>query len=476
MPASYDVVVIGAGPAGAAAAIEARRYGLSAAVIDSNPRPGGQVFRAPSHPVPGSPEPGSDQAAGETLRADLEASGADLLLGHTAWFAAPGMRIGAAGSDGPRELEARALVVAAGTSERIIPVPGVTLPGVIGLAAATILLKAHAVVPSAPTVVAGVGPLVYAVAAGLLKAGGGLSAVVDLSRPADWLAALPGLASRPDLLRRGMGWMLALRRHRVPLRFGHAVTAVHGHESIEEAEVRAVDARWKPTGRAVETFPARSLAIGHGLVPATEIVRALGVPHEYRAARGGWTPQVAADRSTVVQGLYVAGDCSGISGAAAAGLAGALAGLSVARDLGALPVAGYEQAAQPIRAGLRRAERFGWRISSLMSPHVGLAEAMPPQTTVCRCEDISRATIDDAVSRGVRTLNQLKSTTRCGMGPCQGRMCGEAAAELVALACRRTRAEVGQWTARPPFRPVPLGRMMGDYSYDDIPRPIPLPS
>ena len=478
MAASYDLVVLGAGPAGAAAAIEARRHGLSVAVVDANTQAGGQVYRAPTFPTDRSPDDGSDEAKGAKLRADLDASGADLHFGQTAWFAAPGRpTIATVGKSGPQELEAAALVIATGTSELIVPVQGVTLPGVIGLAAATILLKAHAVIPAGPTVVAGVGPLLYAVAAGLLKSGGEIAAVVDLARPMDWIAVLPGLASRPDLLRRGMGWMLGLKRAGVPLRFGHTVTAIHGDDGVSAVDIRPVDSEWRPDGDPrPETFAAASVAIGHGLVPATEVARALGVEHEYRAERGGWTPRVAADRSTSIGGVYIAGDCAGISGAAAAGFAGTLAGQSAARDVGALSAQHFEAASGPVRRELASAERFGHAMSRMMMLRRGLAEAIAGETVVCRCEDLTRSALDDACGRGVRTLNQLKSTTRCGMGPCQGRMCGEAAAELVALASRKPRADIGQWTARPPLRPIPVSQILGEYTYDDIPKPPPLPS
>jgi thioredoxin reductase/bacterioferritin-associated ferredoxin len=472
-----DLSLLGAGPAGAASAIEGRRHGLRVAVIDANAQAGGQVYRAPTLPHHSeAADKKSDRALGEKLRSDLEASGADLHFRTTAWFAAPGMKIVTAGASGPQTLEGRSLVIATGTSERVIPMQGVTTPGVIGLAAATILLKAHAVVPAGPTIVAGLGPLLYAVAAGLLKAGGKITAVVDLARPADWLAALPGLASRPDLLRRGIGWMLDLRRSGVPLRFGHTVTAIRGDDTVREVDIRSVDATWRSrTDRPAESFAAGSVTIGHGLVPATEVARVLGVDHAYRSERGGWIPEVAADRSTNVPGIYVAGDCAGISGAAAASLSGALAGLTVARDLGAVPAARYDESASPIRRKLRQAERFGETISRLLTPRPGLVEAVAGDTIVCRCEDVTRTSIENAVEQGAQTLNQLKSTTRCGMGPCQGRICGEAAAELVALAGSQPRSDVGQWTARPPLRPLPLSQMLGDYTYDDILRPPPLP-
>lgn len=472
---TFDLVVLGAGPAGSSAAIAARKHGLSVAVIDENAKAGGQVYRAPSF-AQNSGSASSDQRNGERLRSELDASGASLFFGHKAWFVAPGGRISTVSSEGASNFSGQAVIVATGTSERAIPVPGMTIPGVIGLAAATIALKAHATVPPGPTLVAGVGPLLYAVAAGILKHGGTVAAVVDLARPGDWLSIAPRLASRPDLLWQGMRWMASLRRAGVPMRFGHAVTAIHGSDHVQEVEIRRARADWSADDSAPrEIFRASSVAIGHGLTPATEVARLFDVPMEYRVERGGWVPHVNEDRSTVSKGIYIAGDCAGISGAAAAGLAGELAALSAARDLGRLPQDKYETLAAPVRTRHRRAEIFGWSISALMALRPGLVASIPRETIVCRCEDVSRATIEDTAKRGAVHVNQLKSTTRCGMGPCQGRMCGDAAAEIVAMAAGIPRDQAGSWTARTPLRTVPLASLLGDYSYDDIPKPPPLP-
>ncbi|MCL4744427.1 MAG: FAD-dependent oxidoreductase [Burkholderiaceae bacterium] len=474
---SFDLVVLGAGPAGASAAIAARRQGLRVAVVDEAQRAGGQVYRAPGYAAsPDQLKNNPDLARGEKLRADLAASGAEQLFGHKLWFAAPGIRLSTVSGKGPHWFDARAFVIATGTTERIIPVPGATLPGVIGLAAATILLKAHGAIPQGPTVVAGVGPLLYAVAAGILKAGGSVAAVVDLAHPADWAKQLPGLLSRPDLLLRGAQWMWKLRAAGVPIRFGHALSSIDGDDAVRAVTIAPVDRQWNARpGAKAETLAAAFVCVGHGLVPATETARLLGVPHQYRAERGGFVPVVADDRSTPVAGVYVAGDCAGISGAAAAEHAGTLAGLAAARDLGALAPAAFAQAVSPVRAALSRAERFGWSISALMALRPGLVRAMRPETVVCRCEDVSCATIERAARAGAIDVNQLKSTTRCGMGPCQGRMCGEAAAELIAAGGAGSREAAGQWTARTPLRTVPVAALVGSYDYDDIPRPPPLP-
>lgn len=476
MTGTFDLIVLGAGPAGIAAALAARRHDLKVAVLDQARAAGGQIYRAPTFRVAAVGQ-APDLARGETLRAALEQSGAALFFDYKVWFVAPGVSVAAVGPQGPARFEAPGIVVATGTTERVIPVPGVTLPGVLGLAAATILLKAHAAVPAGPTVVAGVGPLLYAVAAGLLKAGGKVAAVVDLCRSKDWVAAVPSLAGRPDLLAQGLSWMATLRRAGVPLFFGHAVTAIGGADAVEDVEIRPVDPEWRPRpdARAI-LVQARSVAIGHGLVPATEALRLLGVPHAFRSAQGGWTPQVQPDGSTAIAGVYVAGDCAGVAGAAAAGLSGEIAGLGVARVAGALSARTYDRATRGLHRRFLRAHRFGSGISRLMALRPGLVRAIPDATIVCRCEDISRAAIDAAVAAGARHVGQLKSTTRCGMGPCQGRMCAEAAAELVALGSGADRAAAGQWTARTPILPVPLAAMIGDYDYDDIPKPKPAPA
>ena len=472
---AVDLIVVGGGPAGMRAAIAARQHGLSVALIDEGQRPGGQIYRSPNYPMGAADLRASpDLVRGEALRAELAASGAVVLSRCRAWFAARGFSVRCFGPDGDHALQARTVVIATGTTERVLPLPGSTLPGVIGLAAATILLKAHGALPAGPTVVAGVGPLLYAVAAGVLKAGGNVAAVVDLLRPTDWSAALPGLVTRPDLLARGAGWMSSLVRAGVPVHAGATVTAMQGADAIEAVEISPVSRGWSPAG-ARTTIAAGSVAIGHGLTPATEVARLLGVPHHFSAELGGWVPALDADRRAA-EGIYIAGDCAGVCGAAAAEWAGTLAGLGAARDLGAISAASYAAATSDVRRRLAKAERFGRAISRLMTLRPGLTAAVTPATIVCRCEDIPRTRIDEVTGQGARTLNQLKSTTRCGMGPCQGRSCGEAAAEIVAGNTGQSRTEVGQWTARAPLRPIALDAALGEYTYADIPKPPMLPA
>ncbi len=466
---AWDVIVLGAGPAGAAAAIAASRHGLRTALLDEQQAAGGQVYRALPREF-ALDDPGPDHRIGDSLRDELAASAATCLFGRRVWLAEPGFVVRAVGPNGAETHSAPRLIVATGTTERVLPVPGWTLPGVIGLAAATVSLKAQKLLPGRRIVVAGVGPLVPAVAAAIIDGGGTVALALDLAGPADWLKVLPQLATRPGLLRRGLGWLAQLRRAGVPVRHRQGVIAIEGTDSVGKVSVSAVDRAWRPSG-PVETVVCDSVTLGHGLVPATEVTRLLGARHVYRADAGGWIAAVDADLRTSIAGLYVAGDAAGIAGAAAAGERGRLAGLAAAADAGAFSRDGLAA----VRRAASRAERFGKAVARLMTPRPGLLDAVPAEGIVCRCEDVTRAEIEEALDAGAREVNQLKSWTRCGMGPCQGRMCSEAVADIVALRVG-SREAAGIFSARPPLRPVPYDALTGAFDYDDLNLPAPAPS
>lgn len=472
-----DLLVIGAGPAGMKAARTAADLGLRTVIVDEAEKPGGQVYRARSSALPDQ-APSADALIGNRLRHDLEDSAAQFHAMTRVWFAAPGFTVSGLTPEGPVSWAPKSVIVASGTSERVVPMPGATLPGVIGLAAATILLKAHQVIPGERIVVAGAGPLLAAVAAGVIKGGGRVEAIADLASRGEWLRRFGALVSRPDLMRQGMAWLAQIRKAGTPIYHRHTVAQVFGTDRAESVTIVPIDSDGRPNGEAGRAIRLEcdALAIGHGLVPATELTRLMGAKHAYERAAGGWIVLVDGDQQTSVDGLFAAGDGTGITGAAAAALEGELAAFSAARHLGQISDAEFRSRTAALRRHLKRAARFGAAMGNLMAMRDGLIDHALRDTLICRCEDIARGEIEDAVDDGVRTLNQLKSSLRCGMGPCQGRMCSEAAATIIAQRSGSDRANVGQWTARAPIRPVQLAEVIGDYSYDDIPRPPPAPA
>ncbi|MGI9334509.1 MAG: FAD-dependent oxidoreductase [Gammaproteobacteria bacterium] len=477
-----ELVVVGAGPAGIGAALAAREHGVNVLVVDEGLAPGGQIYRAAfgGQPGTGPVEPDAEAAFGDRLRHQLQESGAHVLSRARVWCATPGFRVDALVNEaaGPRHagIRAKTLVAACGTTERIVPFPGWTMPGVVGLAAATTMMKSQFIVPGERTVVAGAGPLLAAVAAGFVKAGVAPVAVVDLASRAEWLARLPRMAVRLDLVRRGVGWLHLIRKAGVPILHRHAVDEVRGTDNVDRVVVRAVDATGGlRSGVTARTFDADALAVGHGLAPASELTRLLGARHVFDAQCGGWVAQHDDSFRTSVSGLYAAGDGAGVFGAAAALIQGRIAGHTAALDLGRTEARVWRSAVTPLRRALARARQFGTAMSSIGAPRPGLIARIAPDTVVCRCEDVTRGAIDEAIQNGACEVNQVKAWTRCGMGPCQGRVCGDTVAHLVAERVG-SRVRAGIWTARAPLRPVAIDELPGQYEYADIPMPEDAPS
>ena len=499
-PRTAELAVVGAGPAGVEAAVTAAGYGVDVVLIDEQPAPGGQVYRAAPGAFPArGGGPGPDEAAGDAMRARLAASPVEARAGERVWsvvaragiiapapFApklpGPGpvpapkpdrapspsappafdpapdleteteamrreaglpsggdawFRLDTVGANGPRAVLADCLVLAPGAVERVAPFPGWTLPGVIGLGAATVLLKSQRLLPGRRVVVAGAGPLVPAVAAGIVKAGGTVAAVVDLAGPSDWLRALPRLAAMPRLLGRGAGWIVRIAGARVPILFRHSVRSAAGRRALEEVTVAPVgpDGSWRGgapgggapggDGRAAERrIEADALAVGHGLAPATEIARLLRLRHRFSRAEGGWLPETDLWGQTSLAGCHTAGDAAGVHGAAAAAHSGRAAGISAALHARRIRPDVALARVRRARRAHARAARFGAAMGRLAALPPALVASMPADTVVCRCEDVTRREIEEAVAQGAREVNQLKHFTRCGMGPCQGRVCG----------------------------------------------------
>ncbi|MEO6565234.1 MAG: FAD-dependent oxidoreductase [Casimicrobiaceae bacterium] len=477
MSAMLDVIVLGAGPAGAAAAAEAARRGLKVLVLDEAAAAGGQVYRI----APGIRERDAtpERDAGDALRMALASARVDARFGHRVWQVerhAASFAVHAVHAGGPVTLTARALIVAGGAVERHVPIDGWDRPGVIGLAGATVLLKAQCMLPGREVVVAGAGPLLLAVAAGIVHGGGRVAAVVDLQPRSRWLQDWRNLASRPDLVLRGARWLATLLASRTHLLHGSAVRRIEGDPAVSAAVVTRLDGGGAfVAGAAERTIACDAVCLGFGLQPATDITRLLGATHAFDVARGGWHVVTDEQQSTSIAGLFVCGDAAGIAGAAAAPWSGRVAAVAVDRHLDRISAAQAVGAATPMVAARDRATRFGRAMTRVAEGGDGLVAAVAPHTPVCLCEQVSRATIDAAVDAGATTLSEVKSATRCGMGPCGGRLCEDAAARLIALRTGMTRDAVGMATGRPPLRPVALDQLAGEFNYDALPIPQPSP-
>lgn len=467
-----DLLILGAGPAGVGAALAARHCGLETVIIDAEATSGGQVYRAMPTPFQSLPDAyaSPDRRMGEQQRQALAESGVTTAFGRLVWSVGQDFRVDAVGPSGPEHWCPKALLIAAGAYERVTPFPGWTLPGVMGLAAATILLKSQLILPGQRTLVAGSGPLLALVAYTILQHGGEVVGVLDLASRGDWLQALPALLTRPAESKRGLNWRWQLHAAKVPWLYRHSIQNVQSSSTGLVISAGSIRSDGSPDSTAVRHFEADCVTVGHGLVPSTEITRLLGVEHVFRRELGGWVPVLDDDQRTGRDGLYAAGDGCGIRGAAMAHQSGYIAGYAAALDQGKIGLATFRQLTAKHRQEQRRTARFSKAMSRLMAQRSGQVRAIAADTIVCRCEDITRAEIEQSLEQGAQDVNQLKSWTRCGMGPCQGRICGDTVAELLAARCGG-REQAGIWTARAPLRPLDVAAFTGEFNYSDIPIP-----
>ena len=450
MAEHVDLVIVGAGPAGMAAAVEARRGGLSVAVVDEGPAPGGQIYRNVLEGGARDGILGADYAAGRALAAAFLASGAAYCPEATAFLierrTAGGFRLGLGRPGRPAGvLVGRAVLIAIGAQERPVPLPGWTLPGVMTAGAAQTLLKASGLVPEGPVVIAGSGPLIPLLVTQYARAGVPVSAVLDTTPAENLRAALPHL---PAFLASGY----ALKGLRLLAAMQRAAT-VHRHVTGLGAEGDAAleAVRFTVRGRAMR-LPARTLLLHQGVVPQISLAMAAGADHRWNAARRAFEPVLTADGETSLPGLHVAGDAGGIAGAAAAEAAGTIAAAAILRRLGGAPAEGAAREAAARRA-FARALRGRACLDALFRPDDAVVRPAD-EVIVCRCEEVTAGTIRALVRRGAQGPNQIKAFCRAGMGPCQGRMCGLTVAELVAGERGISPAEVGHMRLRFPVKPV----------------------
>lgn len=445
--ADCEVAVIGAGAAGLRAAIAAARAGAATVLVDSYQRAGGQYYRQPAPGRAGS----AVQAAGHALVEAAARAGVRLRLGTAVWDAtADRLQLTADGR--VSSLGFRALVVATGAYERVAAFPGWTLPGVLTAGAVQTLLKEHGVVAGRRVLFAGSGPLQLVVAAALARRGAEVAGVLEATRlgPAGarrpWLSAA-GLWRQGGRIRAGAVDLARLRRAGVPVRTGWGIVAARGDGEVDGAVVARLDRDWRPVVGSARLVRCDTIATGYSLVPAVDVLRLLGAELGHRPELGGWVPRRTDRLETSVPGVFAAGDCAGIGGVGLALAEGDLAGAAAAAH------ARHRQwrPTRRQRAATAGERRFQRLYGALFAAGPGLAQLAGPDTVVCRCEEVRRAEVEAAIAAGAGTVPLVKSLTRCGMGPCQGRVCLPALEQLVTAATGRPPEPA---TARAPLVPV----------------------
>jgi NADPH-dependent 2,4-dienoyl-CoA reductase/sulfur reductase-like enzyme len=446
---TVELAIIGAGPAGMAAAALADELGLETVLIDEQGSPGGLIYRAIERAEAGTPL-GSDYLAGQPLVAALRASRVDYRPGTTLWHIDSEGALFLETAGRAEILTARRILLATGAIERPVPIPGWTLPGVMTAGAAQILLKSSGLVPDGRVVLAGQGPLLYLVAAQLARAGAPPTALFETTPFENYLEAirpLAGLWAGRRLLIKGLGLISAVKRAGVRIRRG-----VRGLRAVGRRRLERV--AWED-GELVADY----LLLHEGIIPNIQVSLALQLRHEWDEAQLCWRPCLDAWGQTSLPNIAVAGDGGGIFGAEAAVLSGRLAALDAAMWLGHIGAAERDRRAAPIRASVDRERAFRPLLDRLYRPSRSVMVPAEDEVIACRCEEVSVGKVRRATRLGAQGPNQLKAFTRCGMGPCQGRICGPVVAAIAADVLGKPIAEIGTYRPRAPFKPITVGAL-----------------
>jgi NADPH-dependent 2,4-dienoyl-CoA reductase/sulfur reductase-like enzyme len=442
-----DIAVIGAGPAGLAAAAAATRAGADVALIDAAPRPGGQFWRHRAHGIDRDADLHHDLATFARLQSD---NSKKRLQEHHVWTLAAtdeGCTVRALGPDQSETvIDAGFLILAPGACDRQIPFPGWDLPGVLTAGGAQALLKGNGVVAGQRVLVAGTGPFLLPVAAGLAARGATVVGVHEANHPAAWLRHPVGaLGKLPEAL----GYLRVLRRHGVPVRYRSAVASVEGDGQAAVARVAPVTPNGSALLHQARPLPVDVVATGWGFTPQLELPLAAGCQTRVDGD-GSLVVVVDDDQFTSHPRVLAAGEVTGIGGAALAVTEGTIAGIAAAArvtadargeagrgtaSLGATGRSGSGPVPERELARLRRRRTrlrsFARTLQRVYPVPSGWPDSLPGDTIVCRCEEVTASQLREAVDLGADGARTAKLLSRAGMGWCQGRVCGYAASCLV---------------------------------------------
>lgn len=491
----FDIAVVGAGPAGLAAAVTAAEAGRTVVLVDAGEQPGGQYWRHPDEAAGRGDESSGhhDWSLFAGLRARLRRLVDDgrvsYLPRRQVWFVERPARdagtpshtlhltgVHALGAvDVPRSVAAGALILCPGGYDRQLPIPGWDLPGVMAAGGVQALLKAHGTPAGRRAIVAGTGPFLLPVATGLARAGADVVAVCEAGSVGAWARHAPAAAAVPARAREAVEYATILARSRIPYRQRTAVTAITGDDAVRSVEVSRLDRDGRIRGGS-RTVQVDLVALAWGFTPSLELITATGAATR-KDVDDSLVAVVDDCQRATVPGVYVAGEATGIGGALLAVAEGELSGRVAARDQQPggrqsrdqpaedQPAGEQQSGAGAVRQLQRRIARYRRFAAAMHRAHPvprHWHEWLRPDTIVCRCEETTyqqvRSARDDLGAGDARTVKLL---TRTGMGWCQGRVCGFASACLAAAHEGRelTADDLRPAAKQPLAAPVPLEQL-----------------
>lgn len=460
-PLETDVTVVGAGPAGLAAASTLVEHGVGVVLFDDNSQAGGNYFK--QRPAAFGGPPGPFQSEPERARRLIDVTRHPLVRffpSTTVWTRPEPGVLGYAGAGSSGRVRSRFTVIAAGAHDRAVPFPGWTLPGVVTAGGALNLVKGQRLLPGRRVVVAGNGPLLLVTAHLLVRAGAEVLAVAEAAWPDRAAAANLGrLAAAPRLLAKGLRYRWTLRRAGTAYLPGHTIVEATGEDGVCSATIAPIARDGAADRGRARRFDVDAVVVGFGLSSSTEVTRMVGCRHRFAPLLGGWVPIRSDELETSEPGIYSVGDGASIGGVEIATAEGRLAAQAIVHRLGRGSEAALAAAKEASGRCLARLYRFRDGLNAAFQGPDSYADLVTPETVVCRCEDLMAETLTRSLRVNGGDLGRVKHATRITMGRCQGRNCLRTLSDLAGPSAAEPASLPGM---RPPARPIRIATLLDE--------------
>ena len=458
MANAFEVVIVGMGPAGMAAAIELCRYGVQVTVVDENPLPGGQVYRqlAKEFTAENERSLGVNYVKGKRLIEEFRKIGGQCVLLNDAhvWGGFDDNRLALRRGDKISLIKFKKLLLCEGATERPAVFPGWTLPGVMTLGGLQKLVAREFLLPGKRFLLAGASPLLIPVAAEVLKAGGELAGICTVVPAARFLKLTPELVFQKEILAEAIRHAFEIVRHNAPVFNGYAVVSCSGDNRARKAEIARLDQEGRIVSGSVRTIEVDIVGAGNGILPMSRLGRQLGCRHEFDPVGLYWKVKTGPLFRTSRPDIYAAGDSHVIGGRDLAEWNGRLAGLEIAKDLDRISADEFNRKTFESARSRERLKSYVSSLQRALARNVNQLGRMDLNTIVCRCEQVSLRDVLSGIEKGCRTIHEIKRT-RVGMGLCQGRVCESVVTEIM-LKKGIPIEEIGYFGIRPPISPIPI--------------------
>ncbi len=455
---SFPVIIIGTGPAGMATASKLLDQGINCLLLDEQTAPGGQIYRAIDRNIKQDPNRvkllGDDYRYGRKLTESLiNNDQLETVYNAKVWRIDDDGSVYFSVNQQAQHVQAETIILATGAQERPFAFPGWTLPGVMTAGAAQIMLKSHGLTVE-NAILAGNGPLLYLISSQLIKAGSPPKAILETKVSGAWKNSLShfpaALINGQSYLWKGAKMLATIKKAGIPHYLG-----IQNIKALGKDNITSVGFNHRGKTHELETD---SLLVHQGVIPNTQITRILALNHIWNTQQHSWQPEVDKWGVSSQKNILIAGDGAGIGGAIAAELSGELAALQAAYQLGKISQAIRNTTGTLIHQRLKKELAIRPFLDTLYTPDFQ-AMLQSDDTIICRCEEVTVGQLRNYAREGCLGLNQTKTFSRCGMGPCQGRQCGSNAAIIIADERNIPIEHVDYYRLRAPIKPVSLSEV-----------------